>query len=140
LRVPSPIGPTIGIVGAIILGQAATEANIVTPIAIMVVALSGLCSFVIGDIGLNYTVRILRAFFIIAVGLFGIYGMAILFAMILMYLAAMNLIGIPYLQATTSNVNGAKDTVMRSILKKEKWRSGQIKPKDEIKRGTSNES
>lgn|SRR5699024_5279395 len=140
LRVPSPIGPTIGIVGAIILGQAATEANIVSPIVIIVVALSGLCSFVIGDIELNYTVRILRAFFIIAAGLFGIYGMAILFAMILIYLAAMNSFGIPYLAPITPKFKGAKDTVMRSILKKEKWRSGQLKPKDEIKRGTSNES
>ena len=45
LRVPSPIGPTIGIVGALILGQAAVQANIISPIVIIVIALSGLSIF-----------------------------------------------------------------------------------------------
>src|SRR5699024_6836521 len=140
LRVPIPIGPTIGIVGAIILGQAATEANIVSPIVIIVVALSGLCSFVIGDIELNYTIRILRVFFIIAAGTFGIYGMAILFSILLIYLASMKTFGIPYLAPITPKYQGAKSTIIRTLLKKEKWRSGQLHPKDEIKRGTENES
>jgi len=140
LRVPIPIGPTIGIVGAIILGQAATDANIVSPIVIIVVALSGLCSFVIGDIELNYTIRILRVFFIIAAGTFGIYGMAILFTVLLLYLASMKTFGIPYLAPITPKYQGSKSTILRTFIKKEKWRSGQLKPKDEIKRGTNNES
>jgi hypothetical protein len=45
LRVPSPIGPTIGIVGALILGQAAVQANVISPIVIIVIALSGLSLF-----------------------------------------------------------------------------------------------
>jgi len=53
LRVPNPMGPTIGIVGALILGQAAVEANIISPIVIIVVALSGLTSLTISDISLN---------------------------------------------------------------------------------------
>ena len=50
VRIPNTIGPTIGIVGAIILGQAAVEANIVSPILVIVVAITGLASFAIPDV------------------------------------------------------------------------------------------
>ena len=62
LRVPSPIGPTIGIVGALILGQAAVEANIVSPILIIIVALTGICSFAVPDFSLSFHFRIMRSF------------------------------------------------------------------------------
>ncbi len=47
LRVPGPIGPTLGIIGALILGQAAVAANIVSPILIIIVAVTGIGSFAI---------------------------------------------------------------------------------------------
>ena len=50
LRVPSPIGSTIGIVGALILGDAAVNASIVSPILIIIVAITGISSFVLGSI------------------------------------------------------------------------------------------
>ncbi|RKJ29946.1 spore germination protein, partial [Butyricicoccus sp. 1XD8-22] len=71
LRVPNPIGPTIGIVGALILGQAAVDANIVSPLVVIIVALSGLCSFAVGDISLNFSIRLVRFLFIFSAALFG---------------------------------------------------------------------
>ena len=68
LRVPSPIGPTIGIVGALILGQAAVQANIISPIVIIVIALSGLSSFIISDVSMNFAIRMTRFLFIFAAG------------------------------------------------------------------------
>ena len=62
LRVPSPIGPTIGIVGALILGQAAVQANIISPIIIIVIALSGLSSFIISDVSMNFAIRMMSFF------------------------------------------------------------------------------
>lgn len=47
VRVPGPIGPTLGIIGALILGYAAVAANIVSPILIIIVAVTGIGSFVI---------------------------------------------------------------------------------------------
>src|SRR5690625_7527854 len=70
LKVPAPIGPTIGIVGALILGQAAVEANIVSPIVVIVVALVGLSSFAIGDMSLNFAVRLTRLVMIVSASLF----------------------------------------------------------------------
>ena len=79
LRVPSPIGPTIGIVGALILGQAAVQANIISPIVIIVIALSGLSSFIISDVSMNFAIRISRFLFIFSAGFLGVYGVTALF-------------------------------------------------------------
>ena len=68
IRVPTPIGPTIGIVGALILGQAGVEANVVSPIVVIVVALSGLASYAISDINLNYMIRTARFAFLMSAG------------------------------------------------------------------------
>src|SRR5438445_11362279 len=79
LRVPAPIGPTIGIVGALIVGQAAVQANVISPIIIIVIALSGLSTFVVTDLSLNFAVRAIRILLIFAAGFIGIYGITAVF-------------------------------------------------------------
>ncbi|MBE4909536.1 spore germination protein [Bacillus luteolus] len=135
LRVPSPIGPTIGIVGALILGQAAVEANIISPIVIIVVALGGVSSFAVSDISLNYAIRIIRFFFIISSGLFGIYGMTAIFTVGLFYLVSMKSFGIPYLAPMSPRYKSSKDTIFRKLLQNETYRPGYLKPKDIVKKG-----
>jgi spore germination protein KA len=130
LRVPNPMGPTIGIVGALILGQAAVEANIISPIVIIVVALSGLTIFTISDISLNFALRIIRFFFILAAGLFGIVGMTSLFAVGIFYLVSLKSFGVPYLAPMTPNYVSSGDTIFRRVLKNEKFRPGYLKPAD----------
>ncbi|MFS0861644.1 spore germination protein [Fredinandcohnia sp. 179-A 10B2 NHS] len=134
LRVPAPIGPTIGIVGALILGQAAVQANIVSPIVVIVVALGGVCSFTVSDISMNFAVRISRFIFIFASGLFGIYGMTALFTTALFYLVSTKSFGVPYLSPMSPRYISAKDTIMRQLIKKERFRPGYVKPKDIIKK------
>ena len=65
IRVPSPVGQTIGIVGALILGQAAVEASVVSPIPIIVVSLTAICSFTIPDFSLSYHFRVMRFVYIV---------------------------------------------------------------------------
>lgn len=136
LRVPSPIGPTIGIVGALILGQAAVEANIISPIVIIVVALSGVSSFAVSDISLNYAIRIIRFFFIVASGLFGIYGMTAVFSIGLFYLVSIKSFGVPYLAPMSPRYKSSNDTIFRRLLQYETFRPGYLKPKDIVKKGT----
>ncbi|MBY0121707.1 spore germination protein [Bacillus sp. S/N-304-OC-R1] len=130
LRVPAPIGPTIGIVGALILGQAAVQANIVSPIVVIVVALSGLSSFTVGDLSMNFTIRLIRFCFLIAGGLFGFYGMTALFTAGIFYLVSLKSFGVPYLAPMTPKYISSKDTVFRRMLKDEMFRPGYLKPKD----------
>lgn len=134
LRVPSPIGPTIGIVGALILGQAAVQANIVSPIIVIVVALGGLCSFTVSDLSMNFAIRILRFAFIIASGLLGIYGMAALFIAGLSYMVSIKSFGVPYLAPMTPSSSSSNDLIMRNFLKNERFRPGFLRPKDSIKK------
>lgn len=76
LRIPSLMGPTIGIVGALILGQAAVQANIVSPILVIIVAVTALSSFAIPNIAFSYTVRLLRFVFIFLASITGFFGIA----------------------------------------------------------------
>lgn len=130
LRVPAPIGPTIGIVGALILGQAAVQANIVSPIVVIVVALAGLCSFILGDVNMDYSIRLSRYLFIIAASLFGIFGMTGGFIIGIFYLVSIKSFGVPYLAPFTPKYFSSNDTMFRRLLKDEVFRPGYLKPKD----------
>lgn len=110
LRVPSPLGPTIGIVGALVLGQAAVDASIVSPILIIVVAITGISSFAIPDFSLSFHCRIVR-FLYIALGYWtGFLGIAIGLFIHFAILSSLKSFGAPYLEpyipATQINNNG----------------------------------
>lgn len=97
LRVPSPIGPTIGIVGALVLGQAAVSANIVSPILIIVVAITGIASFAIPDFYFGYHLRILRFGFTILGYVAGFFGIAIGICVYFTVLCSIKSFGVPFM-------------------------------------------
>ena len=129
IRVPTPIGPTIGIVGALILGQAGVEANVVSPIVVIVVALSGLASYAISDLNLNYMIRTARFAFLISASVFGIFGMVLCFMACLSYLTSIKSFGVPYLAPLTPKYPSG-DTLFRGLLINENIRPGFTKTKD----------
>ncbi|CQR45776.1 Spore germination protein A1 [Paraliobacillus sp. PM-2] len=130
IRIPSALGPTIGIVGALILGQAAVEANIISPIIVIIAALSGLTSFAISDVSLNYTVRITRFLFIFAAGLMGMLTLMGAFLLWFMYAASLKSFGMRFLSPIAPSFKSPKDTLFRKAVRSEIWRPGQIQPKD----------
>ena len=107
LRVPSPIGTTIGIIGALILGQAAVEASIVSPILIIIIAITGITSFAIPDFYLSFHLRIARFLYIIAGFLAGFLGIGIVLFVHLILLCSLKSFGVsylaPYIPATSKN-------------------------------------
>lgn len=107
LRVPSPIGTTIGIIGALILGQAAVEASIVSPILIIIIAITGITSFAIPDFYLSFHLRIARFLYIIAGFLGGFLGIGIVLFGHLILLCSIKSFGFsylaPYVPATGKN-------------------------------------
>ncbi|MBU7592569.1 spore germination protein [Metabacillus halosaccharovorans] len=129
LRIPSPLGPTIGIVGALILGQAAVQANIVSPIVVIVVALSGLASFTISDISMNFSLRLLRFLFILSSGILGIYGVGVTFLAFICYLTSLKSFGVPFLAPLTPYYPSSKDTLFRRIYEREELRPDFMFPK-----------
>ena len=110
LRVPSPIGQTIGIVGALILGDAAVKANIVSPILIIIVALTALCSFAIPDLSLNFTFRILRFVYVFLGYLGGFLGISLGIFALLLSLSNLTSFGAPYIMPFLTNISNGTTT------------------------------
>ena len=98
LRVPSPIGPTIGIIGALIIGQSAVDAGIVSPILIIIVAITGITSFAIPDYYLAFHCRIWRFVYIIFGYLAGLLGIAFASFIHILIATKVQSFGISYLE------------------------------------------
>ncbi|MCL2014092.1 MAG: spore germination protein [Oscillospiraceae bacterium] len=94
LRLPRPIGHAVSIVGALVIGDAAVSAGIIAAPMIMIVAMTALSAFVIAP--LYESVSVLKFIFIFFGGIFGLYGIALGFLMLLTQICALNNFGIPY--------------------------------------------
>ena len=97
VRMPGPLGGTIGIVGGLIIGDAAVSANLVSPMTVVVVALSALSSFAIPNEEFSAPFRLLKYGFILLGGLFGIFGLVLGWFLFLGHLAGLTSFQIPYL-------------------------------------------
>lgn len=97
VRLPGAMGSTIGIVGGLIIGQAAVEANLVSPIVVIVISFTALCSFAIPNEEFATAFRLLKFFFIAICAWLGFFGMLVGLLLVLIHLAHLKSFGIPYL-------------------------------------------
>ncbi len=96
IRVPSPIGSTIGIVGGLIIGDAAVSANIVSPILVIIVAITGIASFAIPDFSFGFHLRIFRFLFIFLGFAFGFLGIGLGIFAYITILCSIKSFGVPF--------------------------------------------
>lgn len=117
VRLPGAMGNTIGIVGGLIIGQAAVDANIVSPMVVIVVAFTALCSFAIPNEDFATAFRLLKFAFIGLAAALGFYGFLLGILVLLIHLAQLESFGVPYLMpvvgAELSGYKDAQDTLMR---------------------------
>ena len=97
VRIPGALGNAIGIVGGLIIGDAAVSANLVSPIVVMIVALTALGSMVIPDEEFAAAFRLLKYGFLILGGYLGIYGVVLGIYLTVSHLSGLLSFGIPYL-------------------------------------------
>lgn len=128
LRVPGVIGPTLGIVGALILGQAAVAANIVSPILIVIVAVTAIGSFTVPNYTLSFSVRAARFMFILFGSFLGIFGLTLGFFIMLHHLAAIKSFGVPFLSPIGSSNQSASDVFIRKPAWEQEKRTGFVFP------------
>jgi len=121
-RVPGTIGETLGIVGALILGQAAVQAGLVSPILIIVVAASGISSFVIPDYSLSLAIRITRFFFILMGYLAGFYGISIGMFIFFGLMCSMKSFGVPFLAPIAPKLRTSSDIILAKPIDTMKYR------------------
>lgn len=135
LRLPKPIGPAIGIVGALIIGEAAVQAGIVSPIMVIVVSVTAISSFAIPQYSAGIALRLLRFGSMFFAALFGLYGIILFFLFLCSHLVKLKSFGVPYVSPTLPyRFNDWKDYIVRMPLITMKRRPKMLHPKDSIRK------
>lgn len=115
LRIPKAIGQTISIIGALIIGQAAVEAGIISAPMVIIVSLTGIASFVIPNFSFGLTIRLLRFPIMLLAGTFGMFGIVVSFFLIYLHLLSLRSFGTPYLSPIAPfRVQDMKDVIVRA--------------------------
>ncbi|NLI91596.1 MAG: spore germination protein [Peptococcaceae bacterium] len=130
IRIPGIIGNTLGIIGALILGDAAVTANIVSPILIIIVAVTGLSNFAIPNYSLAFGVRLLRFYYILAGTLLGFYGIALALIGFVLMLVNLKSFGIPFFSIIAPKNKKSKDVIFRWPLWLQESRPDFLNPLD----------
>lgn len=124
VRMPRTVGDAVGIVASIILGDAAVEAKLASPLVIMAVALSAVCAFIVPTY--MYSTVLLRFSFLLAAGLFGLYGIFLGIVLLLALTARLESFGVPYLSPLSPlHPKGLEDFLL-AIPKKTLGRREQL--------------
>jgi spore germination protein KA len=117
IRLPKPFGQTIGVVGAILIGQIAVSAGLASPAVVVTIALTAIASYTLSSLNLSTGVRVLRLAFIIGAGFLGLFGVMAIFTMATFQLCALRSFGVPYLAPFAPLSPGdLKDTFVRAPI------------------------
>jgi spore germination protein len=120
IRLPGPIGSTIGIVGGLVLGQAAVEAGIVSPLMVIVVALTAIAGYSSPSYSLAISYRLLRFVMMAFAAFLGLYGVIWVIIAILIHLCNLKSFGVPYLSpfvGSAATPQDFKDVFIRAPLR-----------------------
>lgn len=125
VHLPQAIGQSVSVIGGIVVGTAAVDAGLISPVALIVVSISGVCGFVLPNRDLANAVRVWR--FVIAVlsAFGGLYGTAAGLLILVIHLSGLKCLGLRYLSRTGS--------VVRKRLEKDKYRERRLNPVDRRK-------
>lgn len=133
-RLPKAIGATIGIVGGLIIGQAAVSAGIVSPIMIIILGLTAITTFITPNYEITSAFRYIRFLLIILSAVFGLYGIVLGLITVLIHLVRLKSFTIPYLAPMVSpNFRDFKDLFIRMPFKYFKERPAYMKTGDKIR-------
>lgn len=118
IRVPGSMGNTIGIVGGLIVGQAAVDAGLVSPIVVIVVALTALSSFALPSEELGSAYRIVKFALLFMAALFGFYGVVLGMILLLLHLCDLKSLGKPFLISSYSGRRRQMEQASESVIRK----------------------
>ena len=122
IHLPQAIGQSVSVVGGIVVGTAAVEAGLISPAALIMVSVAGVCGFVLPNRDLANAVRIWRFGIAVLAAISGLYGIAAGVLVLLIHLSGLRCLGMPYLART--------GTILRKRLAKQKFRTEKLNPED----------
>lgn len=116
LRVPGSIGQAIGIIGGLILGQAAVSANLASSVVLIIVALSGLGNFCIPDYSTQLAASYFRVFAVLCAWVAGLLGLACGLVIIVALTASLKSYGVPFLAPFAPSVYTKRPLIRRGKI------------------------
>ena len=129
LRVPSIIGSSISIVGALILGESAVNAGIVSPTLIIIVAITGIASFAIPDFSFGFHIRVFRFWFIALGFTAGFLGIGVGLFVYISMLCSLKSFGVPYTTPIAPSYNTKGNGFFIPPIWKQEYRASFLSPK-----------
>ncbi|WP_079529196.1 spore germination protein [Halobacillus hunanensis] len=133
IRLPSPVGQTIGIVGGLVIGDAVVRAGLISNLMIIVVALTAIASFVVPSNELSTTLRLLTFPLIFLAGTLGFVGIMFGLLFIAIHLTKLESFGVPYFAPIAPlSLNDLKDTFVRIPLYKMNKRPKDAHPTKQL--------
>ena len=131
IRLPDPVGDTVSIIGALIVGQSAVDARIVSPVAVIVVAASAICGFTMPSRDLCAALRLARFGLVFLATFFGLFGIAAGCALLLWYLCTIESFGVPYTAPLSEGgLRENRNALFRPPLRAEKRREAALHTPD----------
>lgn len=128
IRLPKAVGTAISIVGALVIGEAAVTAGLVSPAMVIVVSFTAITSFVIPSYNMGIAVRMIRFAFIFLAATFGLYGIVLGAIILVLHLCSLNSFGIPYMASVGPfHLSDQKDSLIRLPWTLMKTRPSYIK-------------
>lgn len=128
VNLPQAVGQSVSVIGGIVVGSAAVEAGLISPVALIVVSIAGVCGFVLPNRDLAEGIRVWRFGMSVLSALAGVPGLVAGFLCLIVHLAGLKSMGIPYINPNRKYMEGGG--ILRPLLKKSKLRNKWLKPKD----------
>jgi len=118
IRLPKPVGSAVSIVGALIIGEAAINANIASPAIVILVALTGIASFSMPQYSVSISIRLLQFPLMVLAAILGGFGIMIGYLLIMLHITNLRSLGQPYFSPLTPfRPKQLLDVIIRSPLK-----------------------
>ena len=119
IRVPNPAGSALSIVGALILGDAAVSAGIVSPIMIIIIAITAISSLPFSEFEFTNAIRLYRLIFMLGAAFMGLIGVVVVGIFFIIKLASTKSFGKPYLiPFAPTYIEGLKNSIIKFPLRK----------------------
>ena len=128
VHLPQAIGQTASVIGGIVVGTAAVEAGLISPVALIIVSIAGICGFVLPNRDLAEGIRAWRFGIAVLASLAGWLGIGAGVGCLMIHLMGLKSLGVPYLLPNRRNMEGGG--ILRPLLKRSKLRNGWLKPED----------